>query len=469
MKSHAKAFTPYGRQFGAGDVVGAALDADVGEVSFTLNGAPLGAAFTLPAHLRGTALFPAVCLKNAEVAFNFGAQPFAHAPPPGFSGLAAAAPVQLVMPGLQAASNGAGGPRRTPRAIVLEPARDLAEQTAAAFASLGAHLVSPALSCALCVGGVDPGPSLRALRDGCDIVTGTPARVLDLVQSGKLDLSAARFLVLDEADRMLETGSLEGILTLFRAFPRSAAARGAAHRMQVLLFSATLHAASVLSASEILCDRPTWVDLKGRDFVPDSVHHAVLSCDPAAERWEALMPVAPVDNVHTHDPPTPSGAPLTRDGASAAVKRLKPHMLLRLVRAADSPWEPGTLMLADCMRCSSGCAPRSTGSTWSRFSCFAAQILTVTTWRRSSLQLAAAARADQAPRAARKTLTRVACWQERARWTSAGAICRVRAAREGFRRVSCRLSAQRRACGCSLVCAACAHCMQPSRTAACAY
>jgi ATP-dependent RNA helicase DDX1 len=100
----------------------------------------------------------------------------------------------------------------------------------------------------------------------------------------------------------------------------------------VLLFSATLHAPSVQSFAETLCDRPTWVDLKGRDFVPDSVHHVLLRCDPAAERWDALSPIAGVDNAHAHDPPARPGEPLTAEAASAAVKRLKPHLLLRLVR-----------------------------------------------------------------------------------------------------------------------------------------
>ena len=332
MKSHAKSFTPYGRNFGAGDVVGAALDADAGEVSFTLNGAALGTAFALPPHVRGNALFPALCLKNSEAAVNFGGAPFAHPLPASFTALAAAQ--QLVRPADSAASSlrGGSGARRTPRAIVLEPARDLAEQTAAAFASLGVHLVSPAVSCALCVGGIDQGPALKALHEGCDIVTGTPARILDLVQSGKLDMSAARFLVLDEADRLLETGSSDAIMTLFRRFPRSAAAQSGAHRLQVLLFSATLHAPSVQSFAEVLCDRPTWVDLKGRDFVPDTVHHTLLRCDPAAERWDALSPIAGVDNAHAHDPPARPGEPLSAEAASAAVKRLKPHLLLRLVR-----------------------------------------------------------------------------------------------------------------------------------------
>ena len=53
----------------------------------------------------------------------------------------------------------------------------------------------------LLVGGTDARPTVRALAEGVDIVTGTPGRVMDLVESGKLPLDAVRFFVLDEADR----------------------------------------------------------------------------------------------------------------------------------------------------------------------------------------------------------------------------------------------------------------------------
>lgn len=62
------------------------------------------------------------------------------------------------------------------------------------------------------------------------MVTGTPARVIDFVQSGKLDLSAVRFFVLDEADRLLDTGSSDAILKLWRLFPKQ---HVGVHRMQV--------------------------------------------------------------------------------------------------------------------------------------------------------------------------------------------------------------------------------------------
>lgn len=325
MKSHGGVFGPYGTSFGAGSVVGCVLDADAGEVSFTLAGAPLGLAFAVPPHLRGAALFPAVCLKNAEVRFNFGAEPFAH-PPPGGAFALCSVPLQ---PSASVAPRPRGS-RRTPRAIVLEPVRDLAEQTHAAFKQLGQHLVAPALVCALCVGGAEGGPSAKALRDGCDVVTGTPKRVLDLVTSGKIDIRATRFLVLDEADRLLEAGSADDILALFRQLPRDAtAAGGASTRLQVLLFSATLHAAAVRSFADAVCDRPSWVDLKGADFVPDSVHHAQLVVDPGAEAWQGLQPVASVDGVHACD----GAHPPPNLASSAAVKRLKPHLLLRLLDA----------------------------------------------------------------------------------------------------------------------------------------
>lgn len=61
---------------------------------------------------------------------------------------------------------------------------------------------------------------------------------------------------------------------------------------QVCFFSATLHSPEITRLSESICDRPTWVDLKGKDSVPDTVHHVVVRVDP--DRDEAnLMRSAP--------------------------------------------------------------------------------------------------------------------------------------------------------------------------------
>lgn len=68
-----------------GDVVGCLLDGDHGQVSYTVNGQEFGPAHELPQHLQGQAVYPAVCLKNAEIVLNFGTRPFQFGPPHGFT------------------------------------------------------------------------------------------------------------------------------------------------------------------------------------------------------------------------------------------------------------------------------------------------------------------------------------------------------------------------------------------------
>ena len=59
-------------------------------IAFTKNGQDLGPAFQIPGPLQGKALYPAICLKNAELVVNFGEQPFQHGPPQGYVGIAKA-------------------------------------------------------------------------------------------------------------------------------------------------------------------------------------------------------------------------------------------------------------------------------------------------------------------------------------------------------------------------------------------
>lgn len=161
-----------------------------------------------------------MCLKNAEVGVNFGGQPLKHASslPPNFKPLASAPPAQLSVaaaaPGAGGGGKGAGGSGgggggsggRTPMALVLEPTKDLAEQTHETFVWMSEHLASPKLQPLLLIGGdrdASAAKQARALQGDVDVVTGTPLRVLDFVETGKLDLSRVRFFVLDEADRLL--------------------------------------------------------------------------------------------------------------------------------------------------------------------------------------------------------------------------------------------------------------------------
>lgn len=89
-KSHHRQFDSYGSPYGLNDVIGCLLDWDNSSISFSKNGEDLGLAFQIPGKLQGTALYPAICLKNAELIVNFGKEGFKHGPAKGFVGLAKA-------------------------------------------------------------------------------------------------------------------------------------------------------------------------------------------------------------------------------------------------------------------------------------------------------------------------------------------------------------------------------------------
>ena len=186
--------------------------------SCSKNGKYLGDAYTIPEQLRGQALFPAVTLKNAELHFNFGATPFKHPPTvrqykfpfhaaqTTWLGRQAAhttaptAPTQDGYVGMdkQSADNLASpveaapkveGKSGRPFAIILEPSRELAEQTRDQIRLFKKHLSSPKIRDTLLIGGVNAKDQLKDLSSGVEIVVGTPGRVEGFVEQGKLDLS----------------------------------------------------------------------------------------------------------------------------------------------------------------------------------------------------------------------------------------------------------------------------------------
>ncbi|NYD40102.1 DEAD/DEAH box helicase [Nocardioides panaciterrulae] len=119
--------------------------------------------------------------------------------------------------------------QKTPQALVLAPTRELALQVCEAFERYAAHLrgvkVLPVY------GGQGYGVQLSALRRGVHVVVGTPGRIMDHLDKGTLDLSELRFLVLDEADEMLNMGFAEDVETILADTPDD---------KNVALFSATM-------------------------------------------------------------------------------------------------------------------------------------------------------------------------------------------------------------------------------------
>ena len=114
------------------------------------------------------------------------------------------------------------------RCLILAPTRELVVQIAENVAAYSRYAGA---TVATCYGGVSERPQIAALRRGCDFLIATPGRLLDLGGQGHGDFSAVEYLVLDEADRMLDMGFLPAINTIVRALPKE---------RQTLMFSATL-------------------------------------------------------------------------------------------------------------------------------------------------------------------------------------------------------------------------------------
>src|SRR5579859_2624843 len=104
-----------------------------------------------------------------------------------------------------------------PRVLVLEPTRELAAQVETAFRDFARFTD---LRVAVVFGGVGYGLQREALRKGVDVLVATPGRLLDLMQQGSCKLDHVRFLVLDEADRMLDMGFLPDVKRIVQKCPR---------------------------------------------------------------------------------------------------------------------------------------------------------------------------------------------------------------------------------------------------------
>ncbi len=122
---------------------------------------------------------------------------------------------------------GDGAPRKT-RALVLAPTRELVVQIEENVRAYAKYLP---LQIATVFGGVSERPQMQALRTNVDLVIATPGRLLDLMGRNCADFTKLDFLVLDEADRMLDMGFLPSIRRVVKALPQ---------KRQTLLFSATL-------------------------------------------------------------------------------------------------------------------------------------------------------------------------------------------------------------------------------------
>ncbi|HLH32284.1 MAG TPA: DEAD/DEAH box helicase, partial [Terriglobia bacterium] len=154
------------------------------------------------------------------------------------------------------------------RALVLTPTRELALQVETGIRAYGRNLP---LRSAVVLGGVSMSGQITALHKGVDILVATPGRLLDLIRQRHVNLSAVRFLVLDEADRMLDMGFIHDVKSIVACVPAT---------RQTLLFSATLSNDVAALASGMMKD-PVYVATAPASTVAVKIDQKVMFVDQA--------------------------------------------------------------------------------------------------------------------------------------------------------------------------------------------
>lgn len=135
-----------------------------------------------------------------------------------------------------------GQPRGKTRVLILVPTRELAVQITEHFHDLARHT---SLKAAAVYGGVSPIPQEKAFRKGVDFIMATPGRLLDHMSHDYARLDGIEYLILDEADRMLDMGFMPDIRRILEQVPK---------KRQTLLFSATLPSPIVTLGREMLAN-----------------------------------------------------------------------------------------------------------------------------------------------------------------------------------------------------------------------
>ena len=164
--------------------------------------------------------------------------------------------------------------RRTIRALILSPTRELASQIAESFTAYGRFLF---VRNTVIFGGVSQIPQEKALRIGVDIVVATPGRLLDLMQQGIVKLDQVDTFVLDEADQMFDMGFIHDVKKIIAKLPQ---------KRQTLLFSATMPPEIQKLAREILTN-PIDVTVEATQITADKIEQSVYFVEKAS-KWKLL-------------------------------------------------------------------------------------------------------------------------------------------------------------------------------------
>jgi len=193
---------------------------------------------------------------------------------------------------------------RAPRALILAPTRELAAQIGESFATYGRRTQ---IRHAVVFGGVSQRPQVSALRNGVDILVATPGRLMDLMQQRLVDLRSISFVVLDEADRMLDMGFIDPIRRIMKAVPTE---------RQTMLFSATMPSEIKHLADSFMKD-PVRVAVTPAASTVERIEQSLYPV-PMAQKTQLLLHVLAMDGVERTLVFTK-----TKHGADRVVKRLQ--------------------------------------------------------------------------------------------------------------------------------------------------
>ena len=169
------------------------------------------------------------------------------------------------------------GAPRAPQALVLSPVRELAVQTNRVVEALGLHL---GIKAASCVGGTPVSENRAAIAAGAHVVSGTPGRVLQLIERGWLSLDSIRVVCLDEADELLSDDFMPQMRAILTA--------GLPESVQVVMFSATMSDGAEDVAANFMVE-PVTVRLADDDTHLAGIEQYYVECRNNEDKLSAII------------------------------------------------------------------------------------------------------------------------------------------------------------------------------------
>jgi ATP-dependent RNA helicase RhlE len=209
--------------------------------------------------------------------------------------------------------------RRSARALVLSPTRELSGQIADSFRTYGGHIRPFVVE--LAIGGVPINRQVRGISRGAEVLVATPGRLLDLVGQGAVDLHSLEVLVLDEADRMLDMGFIHDIKRIVAILPKN---------RQTLFFSATMPQQIVQLAGSML-NEPERVAVTPQASTAERIAQRVIHVDKPAKSalLTEVLKSEPIDRVLVFT--------RTKHGADKVVRGLqKIHVMAEAIHGNKS-------------------------------------------------------------------------------------------------------------------------------------